>query len=565
MEKRYDVFISYSTEDQKIAEGVCGYLERNGYRCFVAYRDIPRGIVWAAAITEAIDESVMMVVVFSKYFNISPQTDREIELASENKMPILTYRIADDKMTGAKKYYLKNLHWIDAFPNPEKFFGQLLDSVRKLMGVRVIDDKEKTLSDIGLLSKSDCYFDAQPETFTKNEENWDKLLDLVMNQKIIPVIGADMLTDDSRNVHMQLLDAIIERCHLDKSIKTFDDLSRRDGGHFFDIHYEIHHILEYEWDVDRPNSYIVKLLETLEFPFVITTSFFPIIEKLMMSIWGNAKLNTIINGSCDENDISRFKRNSDSFCNPTILYIYGKYNSNADYYIKNYAITNEDKVDFCKRWIFSNNSIDEYISKHNLLFLGHSINETEFLLWKGMQNQSFMQEKEFLQFLDNLSKACTCYPEIVISELISRIERKRMQYDNDCSDGVFILFSPKDYPVATILARRLKAYRIKICCDKNFINDTKKISCSKIALVLISNSALDIENGQLKDVCDEMVRLKNSNGLVIIPVFVDDGVNRNAKFETIIPHEIRELTGLCYWSQDLDIQIDNLIEFTIQS
>lgn len=134
MEKRYDVFISYSSDDQKIAEGICGYLERMGYRCFVAYRDIPRGVVWAAAITDAIDESAMMVVVFSNAFNISPQTDREIELASENQMPILTYRIADDKMTGAKKYYLKNLNWIDAFPNPENYFGQLLDSVVKLIG-----------------------------------------------------------------------------------------------------------------------------------------------------------------------------------------------------------------------------------------------------------------------------------------------------------------------------------------------------------------------------------------------------------------------------------------------
>ena len=136
MEKRYDDFISYSSDDQKIAEGICGYLERMGYRCFVAYRDIPRGVVWAAAITDAIDESAMMVVVFSNAFNISPQTDREIELASENRMPILTSRIADDKMTGAKKYYLTNLNWIDAFPNPEIYFGQLLDSVVKLIGER---------------------------------------------------------------------------------------------------------------------------------------------------------------------------------------------------------------------------------------------------------------------------------------------------------------------------------------------------------------------------------------------------------------------------------------------
>ena len=132
--KRYDVFISYSSHDQKIAEGVCGYLERKGYRCFVAYRDIPRGVVWAGAITDAIDASKMMVVVFSENFNRSSQTDREIELASENGMPILTFRITKAAFTGAKKYYLKNLNWIDAFPKPEQCFGELHSSVSKLIG-----------------------------------------------------------------------------------------------------------------------------------------------------------------------------------------------------------------------------------------------------------------------------------------------------------------------------------------------------------------------------------------------------------------------------------------------
>lgn len=133
MENKFDVFISYSSNDQKIAEGICGYLERHNYRCFVAYRDIPRGMPWAKFITEAIDSSKLMVVVFSKHFDISAQTDREIELASENGMPILTFRITDSLFTGAKKYYLKNLNCIDAFPNPVNCFGILLNSISKLI------------------------------------------------------------------------------------------------------------------------------------------------------------------------------------------------------------------------------------------------------------------------------------------------------------------------------------------------------------------------------------------------------------------------------------------------
>ena len=131
---KYDVFISYSSYNQKIVEAMCAYLEQHKVRCFVAYRDIPKGVVWAKAIVEALDQSKMMVVVFSEEFNMSDQVDREIELASEDKKPILTFRISDAMFKGAKKYYLKNINWIDAFPDPEKVFDALLDNVYKLIG-----------------------------------------------------------------------------------------------------------------------------------------------------------------------------------------------------------------------------------------------------------------------------------------------------------------------------------------------------------------------------------------------------------------------------------------------
>ena len=139
---KYDVFISYSSKNQKVVEAMCAYLEQHKVRCFVAYRDIPKGVVWAKAIVEALDESKMMVVVFSEEFNMSDQVDREIELASEDKKPILTFRISNTMFKGAKKYYLKNINWIDAFPNPENLFDSLLDNVAKLIGFS-LSEKER--------------------------------------------------------------------------------------------------------------------------------------------------------------------------------------------------------------------------------------------------------------------------------------------------------------------------------------------------------------------------------------------------------------------------------------
>lgn len=150
---KYDVFISYSSHDQKVVEGLCAYLEQYKIRCFVAYRDIPRGVVWARAIVDALDESRMMVVVFSENFNNSDQVDREIELASEDKKPILTFRISNDVFKGAKKYYLKNINWIDAFPEPDKVFRNVAENVATLLGIKLSTPSSQSTQSIPSVPK----------------------------------------------------------------------------------------------------------------------------------------------------------------------------------------------------------------------------------------------------------------------------------------------------------------------------------------------------------------------------------------------------------------------------
>lgn len=165
--KKYDVFISYSSHDQKVVEGLCAYLEQHKIRCFVAYRDIPRGVVWARAIVEALDESSMMVVVFSDHFNNSDQVDREIELASEDRKPILTFRITDDAFKGTKKYYLKNVNWIDAFPNPNEVFGSVVDSVVKLLK---LEDSSSADTSAELINNGETQESAERKAREAREE-----------------------------------------------------------------------------------------------------------------------------------------------------------------------------------------------------------------------------------------------------------------------------------------------------------------------------------------------------------------------------------------------------------
>ena len=128
----HDVFISYSAKDQKIIEGLSAYLEQNGIRCWVAYRDIPAGMDWAEYIPPAIENCKVVVYVHSSSANVSQEINKEIALCLKVQHPIIPFKIQDVDYSNAKAYHLQTINWIDAFPNPEKHFGELLTKIQNL-------------------------------------------------------------------------------------------------------------------------------------------------------------------------------------------------------------------------------------------------------------------------------------------------------------------------------------------------------------------------------------------------------------------------------------------------
>lgn len=86
----YDVFITHNTKDRKWAEVICESLENNGLKCFLGCRDIPVGQVISTASLKALAESRMLLVVYTKNYNTTPQMNREVEAATKNDVPVLT-------------------------------------------------------------------------------------------------------------------------------------------------------------------------------------------------------------------------------------------------------------------------------------------------------------------------------------------------------------------------------------------------------------------------------------------------------------------------------------------
>ncbi|MCK5646563.1 MAG: toll/interleukin-1 receptor domain-containing protein, partial [Anaerolineales bacterium] len=132
----HDVFISYSSKDKAVADAVCATIENRKVRCWIAPRDVPPGLPYAAALVNAINDSKVFVLVLSKGSNSSGAVMREVEEAVDTGIPIIPLRIEDIEPTAAMRYYIKSLHWIDAMSPPlEKHLGKLADSVLAIMGV----------------------------------------------------------------------------------------------------------------------------------------------------------------------------------------------------------------------------------------------------------------------------------------------------------------------------------------------------------------------------------------------------------------------------------------------
>ena len=95
-----DIFISHSSIDIKEVYEICDYFEKKGYSCWLSKRlkDLPPGQEYPAAITEAIDNSKIFVLVISENSIISEEVQKEVILANNRlKYGIRIYTIMLDK------------------------------------------------------------------------------------------------------------------------------------------------------------------------------------------------------------------------------------------------------------------------------------------------------------------------------------------------------------------------------------------------------------------------------------------------------------------------------------
>lgn len=108
------VFVSYASQDAAVAGSIVKVLEKAGFSCWIAPRNVVPGDVYADAIVRAIDAARILVLALSQHAAASPHVLREVERASSKRHHIVAFRIDLAPLPAALEYFLNTSHWLDA-------------------------------------------------------------------------------------------------------------------------------------------------------------------------------------------------------------------------------------------------------------------------------------------------------------------------------------------------------------------------------------------------------------------------------------------------------------------
>jgi TIR domain len=167
----HTVFICHSSKDKLVADAACAALEAQRIPCWIAPRDVLGGTEYMEELDLALQESQIVLLIFSQMANDSPQVRREIERAVSYAKIILPFRIEDTLPTRAMKFALSNTHWLDAITPPmEQRLTELCGTVSRLIQRRApVQELWKTPTAAAEESAQSA-FEAQQTRLKQEEE-----------------------------------------------------------------------------------------------------------------------------------------------------------------------------------------------------------------------------------------------------------------------------------------------------------------------------------------------------------------------------------------------------------
>lgn len=356
------------------------------------------------------------------------------------------------------------------------------------------------------------------------EEKWEDLTNQIIAGNVIPVIGSNILTDEG-DMNQYVIRAIADQFKIQNNPTSFSQLIY-DPQFPVELRDCIYALLDAVCSENSfsPSQLLRRILNIKYFPFVITTSFFPIVENTMKEIYGDKNVRTLIfsnNPSTTTKigvgDISSEKDVKE----PTIYYMFGKH-SNAQ---NRFVVTDIDMMNFCKSWLTQElrpPMLSNALKGKYLLMLGNNYQDWLFrFIWysinlnyktKSHNNIHGMvvneeADESLISFLNCLQTFTQKDPNFVIDRIEKELS-KRQEMENGVIDkfeapqlntDVFISYSRREKAIADHLYKCLTDAGFNVWYDKNnlcvghyWMEDIKNaIESTKLFIPILSNSIVN--------------------------------------------------------------------------
>ena len=134
-----DIFISYSSNDEQLANQLCEFFEKEKLSCWIAPRNIAVGKEYGGEIIKGIEESKVFFLCLTKSSNESQHVLREVERAVNRKMPVVVYQHEETTLSKSMEYFLASTQWF--IPGKDNDLEKLIWTVES-----IIEKQSKTPS-----------------------------------------------------------------------------------------------------------------------------------------------------------------------------------------------------------------------------------------------------------------------------------------------------------------------------------------------------------------------------------------------------------------------------------
>lgn len=134
--RNYDFFISHSTKDVVAANELVKKLESKNYKCFIAPRDIDSGAFFAEEIIDAIDNSKIILLLYSKHSMASTMVLNEITAAVSRSKIVIQIRLEDIALSKALEFFIGSMQWLDSY-------NQISDKCIDEICAKFVDSKDE--------------------------------------------------------------------------------------------------------------------------------------------------------------------------------------------------------------------------------------------------------------------------------------------------------------------------------------------------------------------------------------------------------------------------------------